>query len=284
MANITVTPGLGDWSGLGIASGDTIYVHQGKQQVTAGVDLSTKNRMVNVYFGPDTALTFTTALKLGVSGVVQVDASGGKIIVQAANTGTGANTLTKLLVRGQAEIVDSGGGTWTTLEQSSGDITVAEGTIVTTAKKSGGYFDVGYNATAITTLEHTGGTGDIRRSITTGTIAKGSMITVARDVITSTSSITATTLNVYSGRLDWYGGAITTLNLYSPDSVFRWQDMRESVTIGTIAGHAAALARSGLTAASGGTLTSRFGATLTCTTVTPSFGGVSEYLGGDIPR
>ena len=201
-------------------------------------------------------------------------------IEMAANTGTGGNKLSKLLVRGPVEVVDNGGGTWTTLEQSSGDITVAEGTIVTTAKKSGGYFDVGYNATAITTLEHTGGTGDIRRSITTGTIARGSALTVARDVITSTSSITGGTLTVYSGLLDWYGGAITTLNLPSPDSLFRWQNMRESVTIGTITGHASALAKSGIVAASGGTLTSAFGATITLTTVTPAYGSVTDYIAG----
>jgi hypothetical protein len=278
MANITVTPGLTDWSSLGIASGDTIYVHQGVQVVSAGTDLSTKDRMVNIYFGPDSALTFSSVLKTGTSGTLQSQMRGGKLILQAACTGTGSNTFAKVLWQGPAALVDNGGGTWTAFEQTTGDADVAEGTIITTMRKYGGTADVGYNSTAITTFDHTGGSAAIRRSVTTGNISNGSIVTFAREVITGTSSIAATTLNVYAGKVNWYGGAITTLNLNSPDSRFFWQDMRESVTIGTTNGNAKALAKSGITAASGGTLTSAFGATVTLTTVNVLAGRVSDYL------
>jgi len=277
MANITVTPGLSDWSSLGILSGDTLFVNQGVQQVTAGVDLSALNRMVNIYFGPESALVFTVPLKSGTSGSLIVQSSGGKLITQAACTGTGSNTFAKVIVQGTTQVVDSGGGTWTALEQSNGNVEIAEGTILTSIKKTGGQTDIGYNATAVTTLDWLGGGGSCRRSITTGTVANGGSVTFAREVITATSSIAATTLTVYSGKVNWYGGAITTLNLNSVDSRFFWQDMRESVTVGTINGQAAALAKSGLTAASGGTLTSSFGATVTFTTVNVFGGKVPEY-------
>ena len=129
MANITVTPGLSDWSSLGIVSGDTIYVNQGVQQVTAGVDFSALNRMANIYFGPESALVFTVPLKTGTSGSLIVQSSGGKLITQAACTGTGSNTFAKVVVQGTTQVVDNGGGTWTALEQSNGNVEVAPATV-----------------------------------------------------------------------------------------------------------------------------------------------------------
>lgn len=279
MADKIITPGLTDLASLSIASGDVLLAYGGVQQISAGTNLSTIDRLASVFLGPEAAVNFVSTLQCGTSGDFTVQQNSGKIQFKAACTGTGANTIARLNLQGNATLINEAGGTVTELNQQMGYLSIAEGTDLTTYRLDGGQATIEYDATAITTLFANGGSGTIRRPFTTATVTNGSSVVFAREVVTGTSSISGTTLNIYDGRVKWIGGAITTVNLYNASSMLDWYDMAESATIGTMNIHYAAQKAMGVVQ---GSNTTRTGKTLTITTVT-TIGGKLADAGGYSP-
>lgn len=278
MANRVITPDLTDLSSLGVVSGDTLLAFGGVQSIVAGTNFSTINRLTNVYFGPNAAINFVSLLRLGTSGSLDIQMNSGSVKFQAACTGTGANTIAEMNVQGACTVMDVGGGEVTVLNQTLGSVSIAEGTDLVTFRHWGGSAEVGYDSTAITTFEARGASSIIRRPVTTATVSNRANVMFSREVVTESSGLTATTLNIDNATVTWIGGAITTVNLLTPGSVFNWRLMNESVTIGTVAGHAAAIARSGLR--QGGVNTTSSGKTVTVSTLTVTGGKLSDYGGG----
>lgn len=257
MATIYAMAGDRDWSDTGSfntgitgggssglpVSGDTLIVPY-ETRVTAGhtglagVDLAACYVTGN--------LTGTSSISLDVSngsGVMVVNNRTGTLKVTSA--GSGIDSLTFAPTSGGA-VLELTSGTVPILIHIGGQFICQSSGVVTTYHKSGGTTTFYDGATAITTLNHTGGSMDCRRNVTTANNHGGASLVVNGDGVLATinnsgtindrSSGVPTTLNMFGGVYNPAGSpvarTITTVNRYGGSVVTR-VGSRDMLAFGT---------------------------------------------------
>lgn len=289
MATVVVPPGTVDVSTVDPGSGSdphAWYFYEGNQTITAGVNFSARAAQTSVFIGREAPVRFSATWRSGITSEFRIEATGGLLNIQADDSGT--NTIAKLSLLGGMKVVDIGGGTWTAVELTAGECSVAEATTVTGWDQSGGVHTIGYNATGLTTLSNRGGILHCRRGIASASVCyfDGNSQTyfrraqqVASPGITATGSNAAFHIcgNAY---VKWCGLAMESVYLDSDNAVFDWYDMPAGATIANVIGSAKAIARIGLRQGAVNTL--RNGGTLTVTALTAK-GGRVESVGSPMP-
>lgn len=241
----------GSAAGAAPATGDTVYVIDGSQSITAGLSNSSVN-LVGLYFGERyTGNVGTTGAPLVISvasgtPIFQYKASGAYANVQPGSSNI---TTAKVISTGPGELRLVGGTTTTLQVGSSAKVYVQSGAIVTTIYEAGGSLIVDSNATAITALIQEGGRSIFDRAVTTATLAgAGTLGTWINSNTIGTLHVhpgarcnyrsrgTITTANVYPGaRADAQGNSaaftVTTLNRWQ--GAYAWDAEEISPTIGT---------------------------------------------------
>lgn len=208
----------------------------------------------------------TVKVTPGFGGTIGADAplifTNGPALIQYAGTGRYANfgcggtvTSAKFEHSGGQEVVLSS-GTWTLVSNSSGTLTIAAATIVTTFNNVAGSVTAGYNGTAFTTCSN-GGMMTASRNATTLNCLRGSYIHLDNGVTTYTAN---TTVNIQNGATynKRSGGTDTTVNVF-PGSTF--------TIVGTSGGAAGSVTLTTANIWTGSTFTENVpGITLTVTT------------------
>lgn len=276
MATKVIPKGTEDLSSLGIAAGDSIFIGMGDQSISAGIDFSGGAAMVDVTISGKFTGNFgtsSTPAKFGATGIVTYEAAYGGLY--AVISDTGSDLIARFVNRsvgGHAFFTTA--GTITNLHQLLGKTDLDESVLCTNAYVDGGKLTQQYNATGNTLLVGTGPAEILtRRSMTTGLFSNGCKVTARRLDLTTSPGITATTLSLFDASLDWWGAAISTLNLYSAESVFNWRDAVAGYTIGTVNGHVDAIRACGLRQ---GNNISNYGQTVVVTTLNPLYGRVED--------
>lgn len=270
---------------------NSLYFPEWDIPITNGTDLSGVGQQTLIEISRRFGGEFQSTLKCGVKEEIHFDGNGKSILrFQAANTTDGtstANTIAKIRVTGYGRAIDMGGGTITTAAQNSGELSIAGGTVLTNAMIDGGRFFCEYNATKLTTAKFSGCTAVVRRGLVDDAVCvvcNKANVLFARSTTTTSSGIaidgSAGELRINNATVNWQGGVVSIVNLETPDALFNWQDMYESVTIDLVKGSAEAIWKSNLRV--GATNISRFGATVTVTAITPDVSKVSE-VGGWYP-
>lgn len=246
----------------------TWYFYEGTQTIVDGTDLSARPEQTSVYIMEAAQVRFGSVFKLGIATEFVVKARGGLLNIMASDTGD--DTIAKFVLEGSMEVIDAGGGTWTTTEVSNGTITMSGSTVITNWYGSGGVSTINYSATGITELTCTGNAyTTCRRGMNTDGIVtldgnSWTRFARAQTIAAPDIAITAGTGELRMGGrayCDWRGLAIDTVLLDSDDVIFDWQNMPASATIATVKGSAKAIDAVGLregavnTLKNGGTLT-----------------------------
>lgn len=203
----------GNWSGLGgaaPANSDTLIIGSTEQVILGGsTGLTGITLLVTAGFGgtigSDTPLIFASAALITYAGTGNY-----------ANFGSGGTVTAAIFHHTVGEVVLSS-GTWTTLTNSVGVLTIAAATVVTTLQNVAGTVTAGYNATAFTTLSN-GGNVTFNRNATTLNVLRGNATQFNNGVTTFTA---CTTANVYNGGTynKQSAGTDTTVNVF-PGSRF----------------------------------------------------------------
>jgi len=242
MATIYALGGTRDWSVSGSfntardgsgsaglpANGDTLIVADetyvnGGHAALANVDLAACYVRGN--------LSASSTISFEISGPLVLNNRTGRLLV--ASTNDGIDELRFAPVSGGAELsLES--GTFALVIQNGGRLDAQAAAVVTVLHKSAGT-GIHYKcATAITTFNHTGGSVDTRRNVTTIN-NHGASVTAYGDAALATINNTGmlndrstgvpTTINQYGGRYSPAGSPITrnvtTLNWFGGDVVTR---------------------------------------------------------------
>lgn len=260
-------------------------------EISNGADLSGVGQQTTIKFARQFGGVFTQTLRTGVTDEIHVDARSGAVIrFQAANTTAGAstaNTIARLRVTGTAMVLDAGGGEVSDIQQTAGTVVMAGGTVIDSVAVMGGRFSAEYNATGLASLKLSKCQAVIRRPMAADSVCEvsdGADVLFARSQTIASSGISITGSDgilriTGNSRVNWQGGVIDQIQLVDAGSEFWWQDMYESVTLPLITGNADAIFKTGLRV---GNNTSRFGATVAVTAITPLGYKVSE-VGGWFP-
>ena len=172
MATVIVPPGTKDLSTVDPGSGTdphAWYFYEGDQVITAGTNFAARAAQTSFFFDSTAPVTFAATLRLGIASSLITRAKGGFLSIQADDSGS--NTIAKLLLLGGMKIVDVGGGTWSDVQVTGGDLTIAESTALTAYDQAGGSHTIGYNATGPTSFNVRGGMLQMRRGLADNTIA-----------------------------------------------------------------------------------------------------------------
>lgn len=223
--NQSIQTNLNTWAALsGGAGADGLERVQVKRPFTGNIGGTGGSLQVDVSYN-------TTSVFL-------YDAGGGNLYY---SPGTTASLCDRFKNTGFGKLYLTG-GTITNYEGFRGYANISSSAIVTNGYVSGGTFDADYNATGLTVGIFSNCTANIQRPVTTMTVLAGAIVNVFR-VDSSATKPTATTINLYGGTLNWRGGAITTLNAWSPVD---FSNLTSAVTVGTLNITANALAKSNL--------------------------------------
>lgn len=246
----------------------TWYFYEGTQTITDGTDLSARPEQTSVYIMEAAQVRFGSIFRLGIATEFVVKARGGLLNIMASDTGD--DTIAKFVLEGSMEVIDAGGGIWSTVEVSNGTITMSGSTAITNWYGSGGVSTINYSATGITELTCTGNAyTTCRRGIANNGIVtldgnSRTQFARAQTIAAPDIAITAGTAELRMGGrayCDWRGLGIDTVLIESDDAIFDWQNMPASATIGVVKGSAKAIDAVGLregavnTLKNGGTLT-----------------------------
>lgn len=271
---------------------NSLYFPEWGIDITNGTDFSAVGQQTVVKISRRFAARFLSVLKCGVTDEIHFDAqSPAELRFQASCTNAGsttANTINKIRVTGMGRAIDAGGGTVTTAEMTSGELTIAGGTVLTNAIIFGGRSFFEYNATGMSSALFSGCNAVVRRGMAANQVCyvnNRANVLFARATTAASSGLSITggsgLLRIDNATVNWQGGVIDAIELASANSNFVWQDMYESVTLPLVRGDANAIFRTGLR--EGAVNISRFGATITVSSIVPYGMKVSEVGGGDIP-
>lgn len=199
----------GNWAaGTGSAppaNGDTVTIGYGNASIH-GATIATTTLTLNMLpswggiFGDDGPVIFSAGLtSLSFAGTGQ-----------SCNIACTGGTTTAASFTHTGSQVNITGGTWTTLTNAAGPMSIAAAAVVTTLNNGGGQITIGYNATAITTLANSG-TVTCMRNITTANLNRGTLTHMDNGTTTYTAVTTANVGNgaSYNKRS---GGTDTTIN------------------------------------------------------------------------
>lgn len=287
MATVVVPPGTKDLSTVDPGSGTdphAWFFYEGDQEITAGTNFSARAAQTSVFIDKSAPVRITATLRLGIVSSFITEAIGGFCSIQADDSGS--NTIASFRLRGGMKVVDVGGGTWTDVQASSGNLTIHDSTLVTNLDVSGGTHTIGYNATGMTSFSARSGVVYCRRGMAadkTVTVDGDAVVIFRRAQMVASPGITITdgdgVLRIGGrGVVKWCGGVIDKVELDSDDAVFDWRDMPAAATIPLITGSAKAIGKVGLRQGAVNTL--RNGAILTVTTLTPKGGDPEAYYLG----
>lgn len=281
------TPDLGTVDPVVVSGGTdpgTWLFNEGAYTIVDGADLSARAEQTRVYIARETNIVFQDIFKLGIAdaGEFRVDAIAGLLRIMAADSGN--STIGSFILNGGMKVIDAGGGTWTNVECSAGELSIASGTVVTNWYQKGGVHSIGYNSTGLTSLSVEGGSLTCRRGLADDCrafIGGRSRVLFRRAQSTTSPGITISgsdgELHINdAATVDWHGGAIDRVYLHSDYARFNWQDMPAAATIGTVVGSATAIERSGIRQGAVNTL--RNGGTLTVNTVSSKAGKPGQML------
>lgn len=239
VTNVYIAKGTTTISGVVDENG--VSFMDGSQTITGGVNLSgLTTGLAYVLFGPNFYgnIPASSPLRADVdftdgganAPVFEYGASGGSVAFYAGG-GSSACTRTKHI--GMGELTLMGGGTHTSVEQSSGRLNITADVIATSYRASGGESLIRYNSTAITNGLFSGGNKSIiMRAITNIDMAGGYLLVQPDDA--GTNVPTCTTARVYNGVFDWRGGNITSLYAFGKDAVIDMSNITQNVTVGTL--------------------------------------------------
>lgn len=200
-----------DASGFAAAT-PTLVIDRGTQTITTELDKSALTEGVN-YLHIRRGFTGNIGSEAGPLLVdadnsttphIWYDAGGGRFYYRAAGDN---NLCTRFLQSGLGSSFLQG-GTITTLEVSSGDATGNGSVVITNLYVFGGTVTIANNATAITAAYLLGGNIVCRRAITTMHVAGNA------NVVYDPESNSTTTINQYSGTVDYRATTLTNLNGY----------------------------------------------------------------------
>jgi hypothetical protein len=245
MATIYAMGGTRDWAVAGSfntardgsgsaglpADGDTLIVAD-ETYVNGGHAALANINLVAVFVRGNLTASSTLSFEVssGTTGEMVINNRTGRLLI--ASTNDGIDSLRFAPVSGGAELsLES--GTFPLVTQNGGRLDAQASAVVTTMHKSAGT-GIHYKcATAITTLNHTGGSIDTRRNVTTIN-NHGASVTVYGDAALATivnsgtvsdrSTGTPTTLTMHGGiyspagspvsrtitNFNWYGGSVVT--------------------------------------------------------------------------
>lgn len=282
MAAVVVPPGTPDLSTVDPGSGTdphAWYFYEGNQTITAGTNFSARAAQTSVFIAREAPVRFSSTWRSGITGEFRIEAAGGLLNIQADDSGT--NIIAKLSLLGNMKVVDIGGGTWTAVELSAGECSIAEGTVVTGWDQSGGSHTIGYNATGLSTLNNRNGILHCRRLLASDAVCYfdgNSQTYFRRAQQVASPGITASGSNAAfhicgSAYVKWCGLAMQAVYLDSDNAVFDWYDMPAGATIANVVGSAKAIANVGLRQ---GSNILRNGGTLTVTALTAKGGRVEN--------
>jgi hypothetical protein len=225
-------------AGSGFANAATLVLPRGNQTITTSLDQSALTLGVATFtiasqFTGNIFGTSNAPFRVASTGNITNAASAGSVYLKADGASGGvANTIANLILTGGGQTFLAG-GTFTALEQGSGQLAVDTNTIVTTVKAAGGTSFYDYISTAITTGHFMGGSHVVKRAVTTANVG-GKLTVINNGAIFSNVG----TANVYAnGILDWRGGTPTTINVFPGGSVdFSNAEVDVSTTINLYAG------------------------------------------------
>jgi hypothetical protein len=271
MASFLVGRGVSDLTTplTGIATGDTVSFVEGSLAITQGLNVTAAiGQLVNVNITPESLRHIgggaSGPLQLGASGAVEFAGAGGSLTIQPECTNDGstnADTIANLILSGGAstQVNVVGGGTVTSIRQTSGNLTVADAVVVTNASINNGQHSINFNSTGLSSYIQSGGSVILRRGIANSgivQIAGGSLLWSRVDSSATTGLTIGTSVRIDitgPGVVTWMGGnnssatVIPALNLLHPGARFYAQNMPGDTTITTVTGHPEALAMSGFT-------------------------------------
>jgi len=237
MATVIVPAGTTDLTTLGIATGDNVLFNEGGQTI-ATLFAGTVTNLASVYVGRFANVTVgdvvTGAVTTPINTLLSLNGSGGSW-AQSGNT-----TRIKLL---SGQNLALSGGTHTSVEASSGNVTISSSATVTQLISNGAqvYADYITSTSGFQTARISGGVAVLGRGLdsdfsgSTMDITGGSVVTLKRTstvtgaIPTLTGSGGTGVTRVYGAKLIYQGGNIDTL--IGLNSVIDFSGVPASLTI-----------------------------------------------------
>jgi len=198
-----------NWSdATGFANGSTNVIERGGQTITTSLDQSALTGIESL----EVRRTFTGSIGSPSAGPLKIDADasgtahiyyaagGGEFYLQA---GGGSALITSFEVNGNCKAVLVG-GTFTTVNVTTGILTANGSTVITSMYVHGGTVTIEDNATALTNLYIFGGNVTLKRAVTNFMMQGASILVWDADG----RSLGTTTFDALGGTIVWKAGDI----------------------------------------------------------------------------
>lgn len=203
------------------SAGDTVYLNAGTATIVTGLTAVALNRFVigTQFRGKFGTPSTTVSMRVDNGTAPKVEIEGSVFVNIAAHTTGG---ITTLVVNAPGIPVYLGGtGTFATVKAKTGQVEVGAGAVVTTFINNGSSAMVQDNATAITTVEATGGRTVSKRGVTTWTQGGTAQGLILEDEAITTLNIDGSSLFNHQST-----GTIGTMNkrgqaTYTPAGALR---------------------------------------------------------------